>query len=144
MDHLDIVTLALTIWRENRGGGSEGMGSVANVIQNRAKRRSLSVYEICVQRLQFSSMTAKGDPELILWPEREDASWNVALQIANAAAAGNLEDATGGAVLYYAPRGISSHTTYKLPTGVTVPFPDDWNPKVVTYTATIQNQIFFK
>jgi hypothetical protein len=37
----DQFVLALTCWRENRGGGIPGMQSVANVIMNRAAKRTI-------------------------------------------------------------------------------------------------------
>jgi hypothetical protein len=140
----DQIILALCVWRENRGGGRAGMQSVANVIVNRAARRKSNAYTECVRRLQFSSLTAKGDPELIVWPADDDAQWMMALEIAGEAASGVLVDITGGADLYYAPRSIRSEKVIGLPDGSVIPFPDDWNEKVVTYTGTIETQAFFR
>lgn len=99
---VDQVVLALTIWRENRGGQYPGMQSVANVVTNRAKARNTSAYVECVRPWQFSSMTAHGDPELSLWPPPGDKQWIMAQEIAGLAVAGTLEDLTGGATFYYA------------------------------------------
>jgi Cell Wall Hydrolase len=140
----DQFLLALTCWRENRGGGYTGMQSVANVIMNRAARRWTSPYVECVRPLQFSSITAKGDPELTLWPEPSDASWIQAQEIAGYAAGGTLADITGGATLYYAPHSIETNASITLPNGTSIPFPKDWNESAVTYTATIQGQVFFR
>jgi spore germination cell wall hydrolase CwlJ-like protein len=142
----DQVVLALTCWRENRAGGYRGMQSVANVILNRASHRGTSVYAECTRPLQFSSLTVSGDPELHLWPLPADAQWSMAMAMAELAAQGGLQDLTGGAVLYYAPRGIVTKLgkTFTLPDGTVVPFPDDWNQAVVTFTVEIANQIFFK
>lgn len=102
----DQCVLALTIFRENRGGGVPGMASCANVILNRATARSLSVTDICLQPEQFSSMTAAGNPELALGPNAlNPAEWQAylaAIQIASEAAADNLPDLTGGAQFYFA------------------------------------------
>ena len=98
----DQFLLALTAWRENRGGGYEGMQSVANVVLNRARKRGDSPYEECIRPWQFSSITAKGDPELVLWPTLNDPEWKIAQTIAQDAADGKLDDITGGATFYYA------------------------------------------
>jgi spore germination cell wall hydrolase CwlJ-like protein len=139
----DQVLLALTAWRENRGGGASGMQSVANVIMNRAAARKTDAYTECVRPLQFSSLTAKGDPELTLWPADADAQWAEALALAAEAAAGTLEDITGGATLYYAPASIQTTATIQLPNGSRIPFPEGWNASAVKYACTIQSQAFF-
>lgn len=141
----DEVILALTVWRENRGGGVPGMHSVANVVMNRAAKHRTSAYVECVQPAQFSSLTAKGDPELGLWPADNDAMWAEALEIAAQAAAGVLPDLTRGADMYYAPRGLTGETqSYTLPNGTVVPFPAGWNENALVYTSTIAGQLFFK
>jgi hypothetical protein len=120
------------------------MQSILNVLQNRARKRGTSVYLECVRALQFSSMTAKGDPELTLWPADDDPQWQTALGLAAQASAGALPDLTGGATLYYAPKSIQSTAVITLPTGETVPFPQGWNWAAVIYTATIAEQVFFR
>ena len=128
----DQVIGALCCWRENRGGGVLGMQSVMNVLVNRATKRLTDVYTEATRRLQFSSMTAAGDPNLILYPSPQDpqgwSAWLEALTIAGEAAAGSLEDITEGATSYYA----TSMTT-----------PPYWASSM-TRTVTIANQIFFK
>lgn len=141
----DQVILALTIWRENRGGGFVGMQSVANVIVNRARKHNSSAYVECTRRLQFSSMTAPNDPELSLWPAAIDTQWQVALGIAATAAAGTLQDITGGADLYYAPAGIRGDVKITLPGEIGIqPFPAGWNPQAVEFTGAIAKQFFFR
>lgn len=141
----DVVVLALTAWRENRGGGGVGMRSVMNVILNRVAQRKTSAWVECLRPLQFSSMTAPGDPELGLWPADEDKQWQDALDLAQSAAREKLYDATQGATLYYAPRGIGeTGKTITLPDGRVVPFPASWNEAAVQYTATIAGQVFFR
>jgi spore germination cell wall hydrolase CwlJ-like protein len=119
---------ALTCWRENRGGGYQGMQSVANAIANRAQTRRLSLYAVCTQPEQFSSLTAKGDPQLATWPEDDDPQWIEALEIAAAADAGELPDIIGGATNYYAAS--------------LDPAPD-WAASM-TFTVEIAGQMFFK
>lgn len=141
----DQVMLALTIWRENRGGGATGMRSVACVILNRARKHNISVWSVCTQPLQFSSITAKGDTQLNLWPKEGDSAFEHALEIADMAETGELTDITNGATLYYAPHGYHAQKTFKLPdTGEVIPFPDDWDETKVQYVCTIAYQVFFK
>src|ERR1700728_553387 len=82
---LDVVGPSLCSWRENRGGQRTGMQSILNVLQNRAKRDNTTMYAESVKRLQFSSMTAPGDPELALWPADGDPQYAVAEQMAQQA-----------------------------------------------------------
>jgi hypothetical protein len=140
----DEVLIALTAWRENRGGGTQGMQSVINVIINRANHRKTTPYSECVRALQFSSITAKGDPELTLWPAETDSEWIMAKSMAEAAANERLDDLTGGATLYYAPLDISNKRTIILGEIGTVPFPEDWNQGAVKFTVEIANQLFFR
>ena len=124
----DQVVGALTAWRENRGGGVAGMTSVINVLVNRATHRGTDVYTEAVRRLQFSSMTAAGDPNLILFPADNDPQWQEALTLASQASRGSLDDITGGATSYYA----LSMTT-----------PPYWAASM-TKTVEIEGQVFFK
>ncbi|HEV2133783.1 MAG TPA: cell wall hydrolase [Terracidiphilus sp.] len=140
----DQTVLALCMWRENRGHGVEGMQSVANVIVNRAARWKSTVYWECVRPLQFSSMTAKNDPELSLWPRETDAEWAQALELAAQAAAGTLEDITDGALYYYAPRSIKTTKAIEWLDGTTVPFPESWDAQVVKPLCAIGGQLFFR
>jgi cell wall hydrolase len=150
----DQFLLELTIWRENRGGGITGMQSVANVILNRAKRDNTDVYDECVERLQFSSITAKNDPELILWPgkkanktwdDNDQSVWQEAQNIRIQAVAGTLQDITNGATLYYAPNSITGHEqVFTLPSGQEIPWPKGWDQAKVKYEALIADQVFFQ
>lgn len=139
----DQVILALTIWRENRGGGLSGMQSVASAIMNRVARHKTDPYTECLRPLQFSSMTAKGDPELTLWPNDDDPQWDAALGIAAQAAVGALEDLTNGATVYYNPAGIVSSKTIRLPSGDVVAFPNGWNAARLRYQCTVAKHLFF-
>ena len=123
----DQFMLALTAWRENRGGGIPGMQSVINVVCNRAAHRRTDAYTECVRPMQFSSLTAKGDPELTLWPADNDPQWLEAISLAGQAAAGTLEDITEGAMSYYAQ---------------SIP-PPYWAASM-TQTCIISGQVFFK
>jgi len=107
------------------------MTSVLNVLMNRAAKRKTSVYEEAIRRLQFSSMTAAGDPNLILYPSAIDPQWAEALALMAEASQGTLTDITGGATHYYAPAGQKDG---KAPA---------W-AATMTETAIIAGQIFFK
>ena len=124
----DQVIGALTMWRENRGGGQEGMTSVLNVLMNRAKARGTSVYTEAVRAKQFSSMTEPGDVNLVLFPQAGDQEWQEALALAAQASAGTLEDITGGSLSYYAE---------------SMKEPPYW-AKTMEKTVIIGGQIFFK
>lgn len=124
----DQVILALTCWRENRGGGYAGMQSVANVVMNRAKKSGRSPYAECVLPWQFSSITAAGDPQLDVWPHENDSVWVTALGIADAAISGSLPDVTDGATSYYSSRMKQA---------------PKWSASM-TKTVEIGGQIFFK
>src|ERR1700692_3939206 len=131
----DQVIGALTCYRENRSGGVQGMQSVFNVLMNRAKKRMTDVYTEAVRKLQFSSMTAAGDPELTLFPTDMDSQGAEALTLAYQASTGNLDDITGGATLYYAPHGLTPGEidgTYTLPDGTQIPWVKGWNRAAVT------------
>lgn len=132
------------MWRENRGAGEEGMQSVANVVMNRVKQRGTDAYAECTRAEQFSSITAKGDPELNLWPSDGDAQWFAALLMAAEAAAGTLKDITNGATLFYAPHSVKPSKPYRWLDGTMVPFPASWNAAAVTPLCSIGGQLFFK
>ncbi len=104
------------------------MQSVLNVLQNRAVRRGTSVYIEAVHKWQFSSMTAQGDPNLILYPTDIDQQWVDALCLAEQMAAGTLSDITGGATSYYAE---------------SMKTPPYWAASM-TQTCIIAGQIFYK
>ena len=128
MSAYDISIAALCAWRENRGGGRTGMQSVLNVLFNRAQKRGTTMGIEATRPWQFSSMTAPGDAQLILYPQTGDVQFATALEMAQEASNGTLQDITGGATSYYA---------------VSMPQPPAWAAEM-TQTAEIQGQLFFK
>ena len=140
----DIVFAAIAAWKEDRQGGALGMTAVINVLVNRSERDGSTVYAEATKRLQISSLTAPGDPELTLWAADNDPQWAMALVLAGQASDGVLPDRTGGAVDYYAPRSIKTTATFTLPDGTSIPFPEDWNAAAVRYTVSIGSQVYFK
>ena len=138
----DIAIGSLCSWRECRNAGQPGLQSIINVLQNRAKRDGTSIYTEATAKLQVSSLTAAGDPELILWPQETDPQWQMALSLMQQAAGGTLADLTNGSTLYYAPASIPSGASITLPSGTTIPFPKSWAVSVVQYQVTIGGQVF--
>lgn len=136
--------LPLTLWREARGEGHAGMAAVCAVIMNRVAKHGSTPEQECLKPLQFSSMTAPGDPERNVYPSAADPSWVDAQEIASNAEAKLLVDPTDGATLYYAPRSIEQVCLYTLPSGQKIAFPPHWNPHVVQYTVTIGHHVFFR
>ena len=124
-----------------------GMQSVLNVIVNRAAKTGQSVSAVVLAPEQFSSMTTPGDKELGIGPNALNApDWSAfitSLSLAADISAGVLPDITGGSTLYYNPKGIRTTATFTLPSGTVVPFPEGWNPAVVTYRCEIAGQLFF-
>lgn len=83
----ETALLALCIWREARGEGEIGMRAVACSIRNRVQRPSWwgsSFADVIGKKYQYSSMAAPGDPQLIRYPDMNDAAFAEALQIADA------------------------------------------------------------
>jgi spore germination cell wall hydrolase CwlJ-like protein len=97
----DFTVLALTLYREARGEGEQGMLAVGCVIRNRAIAYNKSIFEICTAKNQFTSMTVHDDPETTLWPSVSDVAWKSAQDIASKILNIGTQDITGGA-LYYA------------------------------------------
>lgn len=62
----------LCLWREARGESLPAKTGVWHVIQNRMadqqRRWPRTVAGVVAQHMQFSSMTAPGDPNLVAWP----------------------------------------------------------------------------
>lgn len=102
---------ALCIWREARGEGITGMQAVSNVIRNRAKKSKLTIYEEITKPLQFSAITAKGDPMLNVYPKSNDKQWLEAQDIVDTE---NLEDITNGATHYFNPNVVMPSWADKL------------------------------
>ena len=125
----DWYMLALCLWREARGEGRAGMAAVGCVVRNRFHRDRTSYRAEVERRLQFSSLTAVGDPELTLWPTDADADFALAGEIAEAVIDGAQLDPTGGATLYYA---------------VTIPFPATWDKAKCWFTVQIGKHRFYR
>lgn len=115
------------MWREARGEGSEGMTAVGCVIHNRVLAGRSNWLGVIYAPWQFSSMTAKGDPELSLWPKEGDSSWDNAMLLSEHIYTSGITDPTGGATHYFA-------TSIEEPS---------W-AKTMTFTVQIGHQRFYK
>jgi hypothetical protein len=90
--------LALTLWREGRGVSLAARSGIASVIRNRAQKRSdRNTAAACIAPMQFSGMTAPGDPNLVKWPSEFDPQWAECVSIAQTSGI----DRTGGAIFYF-------------------------------------------
>lgn len=99
----ETVFLALVIWREARGEGLTGQVAVACSILNRVQRPSWwgkTVMEVLFKRLQYSSMTDKRDPQLVVWPGL-DPIWEQCMSVASNALENKLSNPVPGADSYY-------------------------------------------
>lgn len=102
----DLEILALTLWGEARGEGTEGMEAVASVIVNRAKSGikwwGQNVRQICLKPYQFSCWL-KSDPnrQKLMGVTTQDPQYSIALGIAAMAIGGTLDDASCHADSYF-------------------------------------------
>ncbi len=127
--------LALLIWREAEGEPMEGKLGVAWVVRNRVLDSPLpnAWTAVMTRRLQFSGLTAHGDPRLQVWPRDSQLAWKASMQAAeqvytaSTAAPAATPDPTHGATLY-------ANLSIVTPS---------WLPRV-TETAKIGSHTFFK
>lgn len=109
MNAQDKYLWSLCVWREARNSQA-GMLAVAWVMWNRLQggKWGTTMTDVVTARLQFSSMTALGDPETILWPNSKCtpgdlAAWEYALTCPDlVGTAGQSQDPTNGAQYYFA------------------------------------------
>lgn len=100
------LVLARTIYGEARGEGEAGMTAVANVVMNRVEAGGWfgdGVVAVCQKPWQFSAWNAN-DPNRAKIESMEagdNSVFDLALDIAAAAIAGDLGDVTGGATHYH-------------------------------------------
>jgi len=94
--------LSIVIWREARGEGRDGMRAVAHVIRNRVDSSMLPDQweDVIEAKWQFSSLTAPGDSQLVVWPKQPDPAFEEAMQIAGLVYGGGDFDLTNGAHFY--------------------------------------------
>lgn len=132
---MDASIVALTLWREASGEGTQGMKAVANVIYNRALHNGITMYDVCTAPNQFSSLSIRGDASTIRWPKQTDVVFQSACQLAEDALAGTLEDITDGALFYYNPKTATSGWFVQSIVN---------NPTEHPQTVQLGNHVFFK
>jgi spore germination cell wall hydrolase CwlJ-like protein len=91
--------LPITIWREARSEGADGMRGVYWAIANRASAKRWwpsDPEQVCLQSMQFSCWN-NHDPQRNLYPKSDDPQYAIATAICSQP--GN--DPTNGATSYY-------------------------------------------
>ena len=134
MTNQDKFMYALCIWREAKNS-TPGMLAVAWVMMNRlaSRRWGLTMTDVVTARLQFSSMTALGDPMTVSWPNSSTnpadlAAWQYAQGCPDLVIGASASlDPTAGALYYFAEN-------------ITKP---DWADGMLL-TTTIGGQEFYK
>lgn len=101
---VDIVIAALCCWREARGETTAAKTAQLCCVRNRVKAHWINDWnfqDVCEHPWQFSGMTAKGDPNLSVWPKSTDPTWKECLMLADDVVNERRDDPTGGAVFYH-------------------------------------------
>lgn len=107
---LPVQIIATTLVAEAGGEGKTGMQAVANVLQNRSKRRGSTPATEALKRKQFSmwnSHTVSGKSiayVMDIYNVKESPLWSHAVYLAKNIA--GLRDVTGGATHYYNPKKV--------------------------------------
>lgn len=107
-----IVMLALTAYREARGEGKDGMLAVMCVIRNRVNAKWGDWDHVITQKWQFSSITAPGDGQLVVWPDSPNAVFELAMQLAQGVYDGTTADITGGALFYFNRKTTPANSSF--------------------------------
>lgn len=107
----DLDLMAWTLLGEAAGEGNKGMQAVANVIVNRANSGQYpsSISEVVLQPKQFSAWNkGEGGNDPAGRYSKNSEAFQRARAIAEQAVTGQLPDITGGALNYWAPRGMKN------------------------------------
>lgn len=100
----DIVFLALALWREARNQMPLCRLAIGYVVMTRVRLGGWfgsNVTEVLFKPEQFSSLTAKDDPQLRTWPESGDPTWADCLWDAEQAYTGRVSNPCPNATHYY-------------------------------------------
>lgn len=101
-DDIDIHSMALCVWKEARGEGTDGMRAVAHVINNRVGTTGFArkLHDVIYGKNQFTSMSVPSDPEFNLIPPPGDLQFIYAQMMCREVMQGNDFDLTDGAHYY--------------------------------------------
>lgn len=106
----DKAVTALCIWREARGEPPAGQQAICHVILTRMGELNAktpgAAATVVEAKWQFSSMTAVGDSQLILWPRKPDPKFDQIMDIVEKCFDGTLPDNTDGATHYFNPQVV--------------------------------------
>jgi uncharacterized protein (TIGR02594 family) len=101
----ELLIMARTLYAEARGEGRVGIEAVASVIINRVRssRFPSTISGVCLQPFQFScwNKNAPGRAQLLQLQPDADNDIRICMEVAKAAAAGNVVDQTGVALHYH-------------------------------------------
>lgn len=119
--------LAITGFREARGEGREGIRAVLHVIRNRVNAGYGDWDHVITKKWQFSSLTAPGDSQLVVWPDSPDPIFETCMNLAEEVFNNTDPDITAGSTHYFNPHVV-------LP---------DWAAGM-QLMATIGNHVFYR
>jgi peptidoglycan hydrolase-like protein with peptidoglycan-binding domain len=108
-DERDLDAVVRTMLGEAAGEGDEGLAAVAHVLINRLDRGYAgSLYDVAHAPKQFSAWNSGGmGGNDLVDLSTDDPRYQEALAIAEQVLNGQREDVTGGAVNYFAPKGMT-------------------------------------
>jgi cell wall hydrolase len=101
----DVFLLGLMVYREAAGEPYDGRVAVACTVMNRAEHPKWwgsTPYEVITKPMQYSSMTAKGDPMTVRFPSLGDRIFMECLDIAFKVVNRRIANPCPGADSYYA------------------------------------------
>jgi spore germination cell wall hydrolase CwlJ-like protein len=127
---VNVVFLALAVWREASNQTFEAKLAVAFVVCARAIKGGwwgATIMGVIAKKEQFSSMTHIGDPNLVRWPQPTDYAWTDSINAAKQAIAKSAANPAPNADSYL-------DTSIPLPT---------WAEKA-TFIAQIDQLKFFR
>ncbi|MFH1739488.1 MAG: cell wall hydrolase [bacterium] len=113
-ESVNIIFLALLIWREARGESVGVKIAVAWVVRNRVNKPAWwgrSWMGVIFKPWQFSGLTATGDPNLSKWPHETEPAWLDSLEAAERVYNGTVDDPTNDAT-YYHDHSITKPTSW--------------------------------
>jgi N-acetylmuramoyl-L-alanine amidase len=118
--------LALTMWGEARGESINGMAAVGHVILNRvaSEKYPNTIEGVVLQDAQFSCWD---EPLVVPETGPDQRAWRDALNVAEALKRGQLQDPTGGHMMFHS-----------------ILHPDPFWAEYGTYPITIGNHRFYR